>query len=509
MVNSIRYVVKHIIFKSLLICVMIISMCISMFTSTCYISYADEDTNIVGKYIKFGNYLGEPIIWRVIHKVTEEDVENNIYKGYKEGELFLLSDRIICFKCFDGSDSKQNDDKRNKWGNNEWSSSNIRIWLNSKESIMNNDSYGGTGVAPNNSNVNYNPYETEAGFLSDVNFTKKERNMIQEVTNRYVIDFDLDGKDGGEGKHEYKQESPESVIKGYNTAAYKNSLDKVFFLNIDELYNYVYNKLNHVNGKPYYIACSTSKAREKNGYESPTRQDEEWMYWLRDENTIKSCSPRLVLSGGSIADGGAFSGFYGVRPALYLDMHDMCLDNNSGDSPSTAYGLIEDTIKPNGKFYPESSNQPKDIKKVEFKPSDNSGVDRWKYSISTDGGKTYGEETVVMGSSLTEIVLDNEGKNKIKIVVYDFAGNFETLYSGIYIIKDAIPIELNFFDKKNFKYYLGKNRYGKIKVMLVSKTGEDLKFTKYDILETSGEKEGYFKKGIIYINEQGKFKRYK
>lgn len=78
----------------------------------------------VGDYLQMGEYYGKPILRRCIA------VDGN-------GPL-MLSDRILCYKCFDakgssgvGSHARGGDDSRTDFGSNYWGDSNIRDWLNS------------------------------------------------------------------------------------------------------------------------------------------------------------------------------------------------------------------------------------------------------------------------------------------------------------------------------------------------------------------------------------------
>lgn len=66
----------------------------------------------------------------------------------------------------------------------------------------------------------------------------------------------------------------------------------------------------------------------------------------------------------------------------------------------------------------------------------------------------------------------------------------------------------NIDQRKYFKYYIGIKRFDNMKVMLVAGKNEDgsvkTNFTKKDILDINN----YYKKGIYFINEDGKINEY-
>lgn len=648
-----------------------------------------EEVLKVGDYVKFGKYLNEPIIWRVIYIVKDDDIydessNSNIYKnkGVEVGDLLLLSDRIITFKCFDAKDSNEKIVDRKDKGNNEWSKSNLRDWLNSED-----DNVIWTTQEPNSVNVEkydkipINPYASEKGFLCNDNFIKQERNMIKLVTHKHMINSDCDIKDGGNVKHEYSYNQPDGAIKNYDNASYKNSTDKVFVLSIKELAKYVDGKLKYSNDKDYHIAYTTSKSRKQSNYRPGfilNDDKDRWYYWTRDAYTDYSNLVRSVNTIKIVYRGNAYNGTNGVRQALYLNIKGATLIDGDGQNPNKAYKVIPDMEKPTGIF--ELIGIPVTNKNitVNFNPDDvGSGVEKWVYSISTDGGKTYSNEVIVNGDISKDILLTEEGDNKIKVIVYDCVGNSTEFYSDIYIIDRVSPdkpvitynpesitnkdvkvniqysndsfskeyrinnfdykeyngefsisnngivyarscdnagnysdeveckilnidkkapndpiidkesgtydskiivrivnidedmgkvyytldsslpnnkknlynnyievdgkhnelvvlkliaydkadnksniVEIEFKfdkgllyltdnDKKNFKYYIGKDQRGLLRVMLVSKTGKDLEFDKFDILDLDGVNKNYFKKGIYYIDIKGNFRKYK
>lgn len=68
-------------------------------------------------------YNGKPIIWKIADKG---------HTGYPSGAVTLITERIISLKCFDAIESGNSDGDRRNYGNNRWTLSNVRQWLNSQ-----------------------------------------------------------------------------------------------------------------------------------------------------------------------------------------------------------------------------------------------------------------------------------------------------------------------------------------------------------------------------------------
>lgn len=151
----------------------------------------DDATEIchynVGDTVVFGNYYDEPIEWRVI-KVNDD------------GTMMLISKYLLSFKVFDAAEGGEynnydgtdywsfenhiiDDDELSKLvrGCNDWSTSNIRTWLNSDTEVVEYEDQ-----APTKKAVGNNFYSSEPGFLYA--FTESERNTIVGITHDSKID---------------------------------------------------------------------------------------------------------------------------------------------------------------------------------------------------------------------------------------------------------------------------------------------------------------------------------
>lgn len=253
----------------------------------------------IGDYIRYGRYKKDPILWRVIN--INDD-----------GSLMLLSERVLCFKAFDAfGDLTDNrgDIYRKNYGSNNWEKSSLREWMNSEEQSVNYSC-----EKPDKEHVlyGYYSYDTEPGFLS--NFTSKELELIQPVTHKSILsEPDSYIKDGDTAFRMYGH--TDLPVKRQVTKSYKNVTDKVYLLDVEELYDYVYSRGYDILRKRY--SNTETSAGNKDSYND---------YWLRSPVTYNSYMTLRVTSLG-ISDfnwaenyngAEAASGTVGVVPALNL-----------------------------------------------------------------------------------------------------------------------------------------------------------------------------------------------
>lgn len=439
--------------KRILVFVLVLSMTLTMITiNDVKINVAMAQTNVkVGDYVKFGKYNNKPILWRVIHIVTASDISNKSYKGYKEGDALLLSDKVITFKCFDAKDAVVNDyhGDRAEYGCNNWGISNIRTWLNSDEETMWSGSYGGNNRAPTKYGVwnGYNPYYNEKGFLSDDNFTETERDFIRNVRNRFVVHITNDTPEGNpDNPHMGGYGSPDTSVANYAEASYQSSEEKVFLLNIPEFADYVDGELYHTKargnisvGDNYCLVLPTKEAYDNLDNKEYISPNEKCYQWLRDAYTGSGKGVRRINPSGEVdVNGRAFYGLCGVRPALYVDTKSACFTNGTGSTEDDAFEIKDDKYAPNGEFTPNSMDIPvnHDIN-VSFNPNDDvSGVKNWKYFI--DGVSSTWSE-YIEGDTTKTITLTKNGRSRIKVYVYDNKGKERLVSSGYYNIDKIKP----------------------------------------------------------------------
>ena len=110
------------------------------------------------------------------------------------------------------------------------------------------------------------------------------------------------------------------------------------------------------------------------------------------------------------------------------------------------YAYVDKTA-PSGTFSPNSQSWTKNNVSTVFNPSDTggSGVYRWRYRTSSNGGSTYGGWSgYINGDTNSTITLSSTGNWKINSVVTDNANNSGSIYSGLYQIDKVAPAINNF-----------------------------------------------------------------
>ncbi len=273
---------------------------------------AGAETGVqLGDYIQLGSYDGEPILWRCV------SVDEN-------GPL-MLSDRVLCDSMpYDAqtsensvSGSHRRSSYRSKYGSNHWRDSDMRSWLNS-------DADAGQvkwlcGNPPKDGYiVGGGAYDGKAGFLNG--FTPDEAAAIKTVTQRAIVshpEYTAGYIDAPGADLPYNTDIG-SVADGYEGAHYENITDKVFLLDVKQLHT-VYENLGG-----YYIA------QNRNGVN--------WSYWLRTPVTDCNHDMRYVSPQGSIGRDAPCKGYYGVRPAFYLDAAYYAVTSGSGTAADPYVG---------------------------------------------------------------------------------------------------------------------------------------------------------------------------
>lgn len=274
----------------------------------------DAKPNIkIGEYICLGTYDNEPILWRCV------DIDDN-------GPL-MLSDRVLCdYLPYDARTSENSatashrrNSYRSKYGSNHWRDSNMRSWLNAEEQTV-------TWLCGNPPKAGYvtdgHAYDDKAGFLSG--FKKDEISAIKTVTQRSIVshpEYSAGYIDAPGIDLPYNTDI-QTVADGYDRAYYENIIDKVFLLDVKQL-NTVYRNLGG-----YYIA------KNKSGVP--------WNYWLRTPITDCNHDMRYVDTRGNIWRDAPYKGYYGVRPAFYLDAEYYIVLSGSGTESDPYIGAAPD-----------------------------------------------------------------------------------------------------------------------------------------------------------------------
>ena len=268
----------------------------------------------IGDYIRLGTYNGEAIVWRCVAKD-------------KNGPL-MLSDKVLedsmPYDATTGANAKTGSHRRNSWrskhGSNHWRDSNMRSWLNSSAEAGAVDWLCGNPPDADHVLPSTAAYNQKEGFLRS--FSQNEIGVIKTVTQRSIVshpEYTAGYLDEPGTDLPYNTDIS-TVADGYDKAYYENIIDKVFLLDVRQLHTIYENRETLGN---YYIAQNKSGVT--------------WNYWLRTPVTNCNHDMRYVTTGGSIRRDSPYKGYYGVRPAFYLDTENYAVSSGDGKTAGSAY----------------------------------------------------------------------------------------------------------------------------------------------------------------------------
>lgn len=260
----------------------------------------EETVNVgdleLGQVVTFGNYREKPVEWIVLK--SDDDTYT------------LVSKYILGMKCFDAAEggeygvydgvdyfSYENHIITNPEllikvrGNNDWSKSNLRTWLNSDKGIVKYEDQAPCGEA-----VFDNAYDFEAGFLNG--FSDEEKNAMAEV----------------------KVSTP---VNGLNEEAKDGKIettDYVYLLSSEEL-KYFEDIDMHIYTKPTEEAIANDDNSGAYKTFSGDYKTENYYYWLRDNNPEEDANMAYVAvtetdTGIKFTSASVGACAYGVRPVI-------------------------------------------------------------------------------------------------------------------------------------------------------------------------------------------------
>ncbi len=263
----------------------------------------DENNTIkeikVGDTISFGTYNNEIIEWRVL-KLSDD-----------KKEAVLISKDILCMKAYDAAESgTYNSDGTNDYwkqdteadsnmelqaevrGNSDWSTSNIRTWLNSSAEVV---KYEDQKPAVTAMSEKHNGYDLETGFL--YGFTEEEREAILEVENV------TKGNELSEGE----------TVK---------TTDRVYLLSLEELEWFEEAEMSML-AEPTEAAIEQDGSKWYDIYVVETRGIGYYCWWLREP--VEGYSSKCYLVGNGYGDENIWDRHvglegYGIRPAITVDL---------------------------------------------------------------------------------------------------------------------------------------------------------------------------------------------
>ena len=310
-------------------------------------------------------YYGIPIIW---------EIGDKNHAGYPANSVSLVAANILKLACFDAMESGNSDSNRRRYGNNRYSLSNLRQWLNKAGSPWYQAQHG-ADAAPTNANVwsNYNEYDDEAGFL-----TGFSAQMLAAILNT-TLTVAKASVDGG----------------GSETVT-----DKVFLLSKAEVGLGAENGVSEGSTLAMFSdnasrQCRpTAQAVSNSEYKtSSLSASQPWWYYLRSPRASDSHYVRDVISDGTLITygGRACYGDGGVRPALNLSSSILVSDSPDSDG---AYTIVWNQAPTT----PPSITVPDEVR------SGKTAEISWAASVDPEGGAiTYELERSINSGAWTNV----------------------------------------------------------------------------------------------------------
>lgn len=308
-------------------------------------------------------YYGVPIIW---------EIGDKNHAGYPANSVTLVAANILKLACFDAKESGNSNSDRRRYGNNRYSLSNLRQWLNKAGSPWYQAQHG-ADAAPTNAYVwsNYNEYDDEAGFL-----TGFSAQMLAAILNT-TLTVAKASVDGG----------------GSETVT-----DRVFLLSKAEVGLGAENGVSEGSTLAMFSdnasrQCRpTAQAVANSEYTSGSLSaSQPWWYWLRSPYASVSDSVRLVYSDGTLYSYSAYNGSNGVRPALNLSSSILVSDSPDSDG---AYTIVWNQAPTT----PPSITVPDEVR------SGKTAEISWAASVDPEGGAiTYELERSINSGAWTNV----------------------------------------------------------------------------------------------------------
>ena len=415
--------------------------------------YADDEIYI-GTYIQLGRYNDEPIIWRCI------DVDD-------ENGILMLSDKILCYKPYDvGEKGEYNEfgflidkTKHREIGDGFWEESNIRAWLNAKET-------GGNIIWPSGSppssvwgnGGNNLTYENEDGFISPGNFTESELDVIKSVSQWQILTaknkdlstngikqvFETNALYYGNGQSDgYNAQYPDVEALSHIEGAMYRLADTIFLPDVRQIYK-LWSNFGTVEAFP------TEKAfNDAASYSTEFEERKANRYCLRTQ----SGSGIKYVYGEKGYDAHLAACAYGIRPAFYLNEKNMQILSGSG--------IESDPYCVDRKFAQESSAVFVNGEQIGFKQEPITENDRIIVPLNEIfealGAETSYDEGdgVIVATNAEQTVVMQVGNpemgNGVDVISLDVTPRIigERIYVPLRAISESFGCEVTYIDNLN------------------------------------------------------------
>ena len=249
-------------------------------------------TTKVGDALRLGKYQVEnetpwPIEWEIVHQESDYQI--------------AMTKQIIDLRCFDAKESNNTDSNRKKYGNNNWSVSNIEQFLNSDQASWYSAQHQ-YDAPPSSANVldNYNSYDTHKGFL--YYWSEDDKSLLQDMTLTLANNTVTDG--GGSYTWTGKIWLPTYTQMGFGQ---NNSISE----------GTQFSKFTDDNSR---IKTINKYCAENNKWcidNSKTEGTNRW-YWMSSVRPSYSYDAHSVRDNGSDDNGLACNGNRGLAPCISL-----------------------------------------------------------------------------------------------------------------------------------------------------------------------------------------------
>ena len=203
--------------------------------------------------------------------------------------ITLMAKHIIRYVAFDAKEPNNSNPDRRDFGNNRWSVSNIRQWLNSNEAASEwfkpQHDYD---EAPTTDKVSFTSYNGDAGvYAGDPGFLA---GFSEEVLQHLTVITNITAKPAADG------------------GSSETTEDKVFLPS--------YTEMGFGNNNGIDEGTALSKFTDNT---SRIKTDLLGLYWLRSHETASATKVRCISDDGSAASGEADDcGFGGIAPIIVI-----------------------------------------------------------------------------------------------------------------------------------------------------------------------------------------------
>ena len=266
------------------------------YTTVSHSPKLDLSTLSLGSTFNFGKYQVEsetpwPIEWEIVHQTSDYQI--------------AMTKQIIDLRCFDAKESNNTDSNRKKYGNNNWSVSNIKQFLNSDQATWYSAQHQYDAPPTNTKeSTGKTGYDTHKGFL--YYFSDEEKALLKDYTLT-LANPTIDG--GGSytwtGKVWLPTNTQMSGYKNNNSIAEGTKFDKYHNSTTDD------SRIKSINK---YCAENNPYCKDKNITEGTN-----WRYLMSSASISHSDGVINASEYGTIySNTNAFIGYIGLAPCICL-----------------------------------------------------------------------------------------------------------------------------------------------------------------------------------------------